>query len=326
MFFHSFSDELTKVGSIARKSLLLRDKVREGSLLRAPETEEERKARELKLSQAIKTAAVPIPILDPVLGAVGDMGRAVDRKIEEHEHPINVLLGAALGGGLGIPVGAMAGGAIQSHRIGTQMIHPNAGAGTIRKILHAKRRLPPGPELARQMRKSINRGVLVGGGGGLALGALLGHQVAKALKRGREAQEMAKAAGPVKRQMTVDGLRMKLEYEKGDVRFKGAPHERIMKDHYGHIPGTSGMAEDGEAIDVYMNPVPTPPLGPVYRVKQLKKNTGELDESKYMVGYDSASQAKKAFLRNMPGWAFGSMVSQSLDSFKKKVGQVRGLK
>lgn len=142
-------------------------------------------------------------------------------------------------------------------------------------------------------------------------------------KREKKLVQSIKTAGPVKRQVTIDGLRMKLEYEKGDVRFKGKPHERKVHDHYGFIPGTSGMGEDGEAIDVYMNPKPTPPLGPVYRVKQLKKKTGAFDESKYMVGYDSAAQAKKAFLRNMPGWAFGSMVSESLEAFRKKVGQTK---
>ena len=40
-----------------------------------------------------------------------------------------------------------------------------------------------------------------------------------------------------------------------------------------------------------------------------------------MVGYASAADAKKAFLRNMPSWAFSDMTSLGMSSFKTLVGQ-----
>ena len=134
---------------------------------------------------------------------------------------------------------------------------------------------------------------------------------------------MRKTAGACKKTMTVDGLTLKFEFEKGDTRFKGAPHERTMLDCYGYMPGTYGKGADGEAIDFYSHPglKKGETLGPVYKVRQLKKGSGEFDEDKYMIGYDSAADAKKAFLRNMPGWAFGSMTSMSIEAFRKLVGQ-----
>lgn len=136
---------------------------------------------------------------------------------------------------------------------------------------------------------------------------------------------MRKKADVAKRTLTIDGLTMKFECEKGDIRFKGKPHERKMLDCYGYMPGTYGKGADGECIDVYANPdlVKGDTLGPVYKVRQLKKETGEYDEDKFMVGYGSAAEAKKAFLRNMPSWAFGSMTSMSIDEFRKLVSQER---
>ncbi|MBW2288651.1 MAG: KTSC domain-containing protein [Deltaproteobacteria bacterium] len=134
----------------------------------------------------------------------------------------------------------------------------------------------------------------------------------------RKRRQIAKLAGVAKKQVTWNGLTMKLEYLKGDRRFVGMPHERTMKDHYGYMPGTYGKGADGEAIDVYFSPEPLD--GPVYKVKQ-KKKTGEYDEDKFMVGYTSSLDARKAFLRNMPGWAFGSMTGMTLRSFRNLVGQ-----
>jgi len=346
---------------------------------------------------------VAVPVIDPLLSGMGSMGREIDRQIEKHETPINVALGAALGGGLGVPVGAMAGGALQSYRIGKKLQHPKASAGALRRMLHAGRRLPKGEELARQIRKAINRGVLIGGGGGLAAGGLMGYQIAKALKRAREAKEgqekrangdmiayfrdhpdkyeawknrqlaearrkrsrgnprwgkrltarerfvisrsgstkkasaidcledritrkrrlIAKLAGAAKKQVTWNGLKMKLEYLTGDKRSgvngqTGEKWERTMRDNYGYIPGTMGQGADGEAIDIYLADEPVE--GQIYRIKQ-KKRDGSYDEDKYMVGYESADQARAAFLRNMPEWAFGSMSGMSTDSFRQLVGQ-----
>lgn len=293
-----------------------------------------------------------VPLVDPMLGivgdtgrlvgdtgrmvgkTVGDVGREVDRQIEKHEHPINVALGAALGGGLGVPVGAMAGSAVQSLRIGKKLQHPKEEAGLLRKLVHAKRNMPEGKELARQIRKAVNRGVLVGGGGGLAVGALMGHQIAKALKRGREAKEMAekkaglysiydtrrtiqKLAGAAKRQLTWNGMRLKVEYDPGDKRSgtsrTGEKWERTMHAHYGYIPGSKGQGDDGDAIDFYL--AKDPVEGDVYRIQQLTKD-GEKDEQKYMLGYPSAEAAEASYRKHMPAWAFGSITKVSDGAFR----------
>lgn len=136
-------------------------------------------------------------------------------------------------------------------------------------------------------------------------------------------RQIAKLAGAAKKQVTWNGLTMKLEYLVGDTRSgvngqTGEKWSRTMKDNYGYMPGTFGEGADGEAVDIYLAPEPVE--GPVFRVKQ-KKHDGSYDEDKFMVGYGSAAAAKEAFLRNMPEWALGSMTGMSLKSFRKLVGQ-----
>ena len=139
-------------------------------------------------------------------------------------------------------------------------------------------------------------------------------------------RQIAKLAGAAKKQVTWQGLTMKLEHEKGDERSgvngaTGKKWSRVMRDGYGYMPGTYGKGADGEAIDVYFNPDAGDEVAKdVYKIRQ-KKKTGEYDEDKFMVGYSSAADARKAFLRNMPKWAFDSMSSLSLNSFKTVVGQ-----
>ncbi len=131
---------------------------------------------------------------------------------------------------------------------------------------------------------------------------------------------MQKAAGVAKRQTAFDGLPIKIEQDPGDVRTgtskDGKSWSRKMYASYGYVPGTKGMGADGDAIDVYLaaEPVST---GKVYEVSQKKKDGG-FDEHKYMVGYESASDAKADYLRHMPEWAFGSMATQSMDGFRSK--------
>lgn len=139
-------------------------------------------------------------------------------------------------------------------------------------------------------------------------------------------RRLMKLAGQAKKQVTWQGLTIKLEYEKGDERSgvnkaTGKKWSRTMHDGYGYMPGTYGKGADGDAIDVYLNPdAGEAPPKSVFRVRQ-KRKTGEYDEDKFMVGYESAAAAKKAFLRNMPSWAFGSMTSMPMTSFKRLVGQ-----
>jgi GNAT superfamily N-acetyltransferase len=145
-------------------------------------------------------------------------------------------------------------------------------------------------------------------------------------KMAQRRRGIAKMADVAKKQVTWQGLKMKLEHEKGDVRSgvngaTGKKWSRTMGDGYGYVPGTYGKGADGEAIDIYFNPKPVDDVATeVYKIRQ-KKKTGEYDEDKFMIGYASAAAARKAFLRNMPSWAFESMSSMGMKSFKTIVGQ-----
>jgi hypothetical protein len=147
-------------------------------------------------------------------------------------------------------------------------------------------------------------------------------------RKAAEAKRMAKKASAVKKQVTYGGLPMKLEHEAGDKRSgvngaTGKSWERTMGDAYGYVPGTNGQGADGEAIDVYFNPrAPEEPPAHVYKIRQ-KRKTGEYDEDKFMVGYESAADARKAFLRNMPSWAFGSLTRVPTEKFKSQVGHTK---
>lgn len=133
-------------------------------------------------------------------------------------------------------------------------------------------------------------------------------------------RSMRKIAGVAKKQITWQGLPMKIEHEPGDIRSgkskDGKTWERTMFDSYGYIPGTKGKAADGDAIDVYFAKDPVD--GPVFKVRQLKKDSGEYDEDKFMVGFGSEENAKKAYLRHMPAWALGdiSSVGKTFEDFK----------
>lgn len=129
------------------------------------------------------------------------------------------------------------------------------------------------------------------------------------------------AGGSVKKQVTHDGIKLKLEHVPGDTRSgksrDGKSWSRKMKAGYGYVAGTGGRGADGEAIDVYYAKSPT--LGAkVYKVRQ-KRRDGGYDEDKYMVGYSDAAAARADFLRHMPSWAFGSMTTLTIPAFRRVV-------
>lgn len=135
-------------------------------------------------------------------------------------------------------------------------------------------------------------------------------------------RRLNKIAGAAKKQITWDGLKMKLEEVPGDTRTgtnrEGKSWSRKMYDSYGYVPGTYGKGADGEAIDIWL--AKTPVDGPVFEIRQNHRGGG-YDESKFQIGFGTAAAAKKSYLRHMPSWAFGSMASMPMDKFKKIVGQ-----
>lgn len=127
------------------------------------------------------------------------------------------------------------------------------------------------------------------------------------------------------------GLGIAVENKKGSVRKWYDPHGKEkgstkMYFDYGYIRGTKGT--DGDHVDVYVGP--NRASTKVFIVDQMKKPEGskrgdgkkwaDFDEQKVMLGFDSAEDAKDAYLRqyNDPRF-FGKMSEMTMDDFKVKV-------
>lgn len=134
--------------------------------------------------------------------------------------------------------------------------------------------------------------------------------------------EGQKEAGNYKKgHVTVDGLDVTIEQPKGSVRrgkdADGKEWESEMHNTYGYIKGTEGV--DGDHIDIFLSD--NPASGHVFVVDQVNPKTGEFDEHKVMYGFDSAEEAKQAYLSNYEkGWkGLGDITEVTKEEFKKWV-------
>ena len=132
--------------------------------------------------------------------------------------------------------------------------------------------------------------------------------------------EAQKEAGNYKMgHINLDGYRITIENPKGSVRrgtdSKGNAWENTMNNDYGYIRGTEGV--DGDHIDVYLSDNPSE--GNVFVVDQVNPQTREFDEHKVMYGFNSAEEAREAYLANFSeGWnGLGTITEVSKDEFKK---------
>lgn len=132
--------------------------------------------------------------------------------------------------------------------------------------------------------------------------------------------EGQKEAGNYKKgHVTVDGLDVTIEQPKGSVRrgkdADGKEWESEMHNTYGYIKGTEGV--DGDHIDIFLSD--NPASGHVFVVDQVNPKTGEFDEHKVMYGFDSAEEAKQAYLSNYKkGWkGLGDITEVTKEEFKK---------
>ena len=118
------------------------------------------------------------------------------------------------------------------------------------------------------------------------------------------------------------GMQISVENAKGTTRRWYDPHGKEtgstrMAYDYGYIRRTEGT--DGDHVDVYVGP--NKESEKVYIVNQMKKpGFTAFDEQKVMLGFNTAQEAKTAYLAhyNSPRF-FGSMLSVGLDWFKRKV-------
>lgn len=108
---------------------------------------------------------------------------------------------------------------------------------------------------------------------------------------------------------TLHGVPLRIEYRPGDERAgtskDGKGWSRELKHYYGRIARTEGA--DREPIDFYLSPHGNIE-SPFFIVDQLDQETGEFDEHKVMVGFDTEREAREAYLENYPsGWEIGTV-------------------
>ena len=132
--------------------------------------------------------------------------------------------------------------------------------------------------------------------------------------------EAQKKAGNYKMgHLRLDGYNITIENPKGSVRkgtdSKGNAWENTLNNDYGYIRGTEGV--DGDHIDVYLSDNPSE--GNVFVIDQVNPQTREFDEHKVMYGFNSAEEAREAYLANFSeGWnGLGTITEVSKDEFKK---------
>lgn len=115
----------------------------------------------------------------------------------------------------------------------------------------------------------------------------------------------------------VHGLDIAVENPRGSERRGTDPdgtewaHE--MSDHYGYIKRTTGA--DNEHIDTYVGR--NPESEQVFIVDQIDQKTGDFDEHKVMMGFNSQEEAIQAYSSNFDkGWKVGPVRAMNKDEFK----------
>lgn len=135
-----------------------------------------------------------------------------------------------------------------------------------------------------------------------------------------EPTEAQKEAGNYKKgHIQLDGYEISIENPKGSIRkgtdASGKEWQQVMNNDYGYIRMTEGV--DGDHIDVFLSDNPTE--GNVFVIDQRNPQTGEFDEHKVMYGFNSAEEARAAYLANYEeGWqGLGAITEVTKDEFRK---------
>lgn len=118
--------------------------------------------------------------------------------------------------------------------------------------------------------------------------------------------EQQKKTGNYKKgKITFKGLKIKIENPKGSFRFgkseDGSKWFQQMKNHYGYIVH-DGAAGDGDKIDCFIGPKLN--ASKAFIINQNNPWTGQFDEHKVMLGFETIEEAEQAYLSNYkPGWS-----------------------
>lgn len=126
--------------------------------------------------------------------------------------------------------------------------------------------------------------------------------------------------------MKVNGMLITIENPRNSIRsgmdIDGATWSTKMPHHYGFIRGVKGT--DGDELDAFIGP--NLQSDTVFVINQNDPRTGEFDEHKCMIGFDSEEDAvaayKKSFSDDWKG--FGDVVGLSMDQFKHWLQSVPG--
>ena len=124
---------------------------------------------------------------------------------------------------------------------------------------------------------------------------------------------------PLQGRAKVHGMHISIENKKGGERSgtdkDGHKWTCKMYHDYGYIRGTVGV--DKDHLDCYVGP--SPESGLAFIINQNDPVTGKFDEQKVMLGFDTAEEAKAAYLKqyDRPGF-FGDMIRMDIETFKEK--------
>jgi hypothetical protein len=128
-----------------------------------------------------------------------------------------------------------------------------------------------------------------------------------------------KAGNYRKGHVTVMGFKISIENPKGSYRKgkdkSGKEWKTLMHNTYGYFLNSEGY--DGDHVDVFLNDDNFNEEGEIYGIDQFIN--GKFDETKFMMGFDSTEQAKKAYLSNYEkDWkGFKYITSTTVPKFKE---------
>lgn len=130
-------------------------------------------------------------------------------------------------------------------------------------------------------------------------------------------QAQIEAGNYKKGHIKVAGLDISIENPRGSTRSgkdpDGVEWSHEMSDHYGYINRTKGA--DNEHIDTYIGN--NPDSNQVFIVDQVDQESGNFDEHKVMLGFDSQEDAITAYKSNFDkGWKVGPIRNMDMDQFK----------
>lgn len=108
-----------------------------------------------------------------------------------------------------------------------------------------------------------------------------------------------------------DDIALGIEWPKDSLRQYSDGFQQHMKCDYGYVRNSLG--DDGEDLDVYVG---DPKSLNVHRVQQLKAETGEHDEYKYMLGFPDVKSAVSMYLQHQPLEHFGGCEAMDMDQFR----------